>query len=246
MKLTRRQEEFVNKLIDLTTELQRPIHYSTLAEGLGVSPCTAYDMLCVLEEKGIVASEYQLAEGKSGPGRAERLFCPVISLDDKWDEIQEKFNGTDLSEAGLKEFIIDRIQQGEIPQLDVALDLLARIPPEGPGPLDYCLGVITVIALHLHEQQSPNTLITYLPQILPEGELDYQTHLTLFGGFAYGLMAQNGIDDQNWSQKLLEHILYYQELVQQMTAAEGVQLAQAIGALFVPLAQVSQQTETAV
>ena len=56
MKLTRRQEEFVVNLIDLNRELDGPIHYSTLAERLGVSPFTAYDMLCVLEEKGMVIS----------------------------------------------------------------------------------------------------------------------------------------------------------------------------------------------
>ena len=77
MKLTKRQEQFIENLIDLSQEIDGPIHYSTLAERLGVSPFTAYDMLRVLEKKGAVVSEYQVAEGKSGPGRAERLFYPV-------------------------------------------------------------------------------------------------------------------------------------------------------------------------
>ena len=76
IKLTRRQEEFIEKLIDLSDEFDAPIHYSLLAERLGVSPFTAYDMLCMLEEKGAVTSEYQLAAEKTGPGRAERLFYP--------------------------------------------------------------------------------------------------------------------------------------------------------------------------
>ena len=76
MKLTRRQEEFIRNLLDLHEEIEGPIHYSVLAERLGVSPFTAYDMLCVLEEKGFVTSEYHLATDKSGPGRAERVFYP--------------------------------------------------------------------------------------------------------------------------------------------------------------------------
>ena len=72
MKLTRRQEEFINKLLELHQEYEGPIHYSLLADRLGVSPFTAYDMLCVLEDKGVVTSEFQLASDKSGPGRAER------------------------------------------------------------------------------------------------------------------------------------------------------------------------------
>ena len=74
IKLTRRQQEFINNLIDLSGEESGPIHYSVLADRLGVSPFTAYDMLCLLEKKGMVTSEYQLAAGKDGPGRAERLF----------------------------------------------------------------------------------------------------------------------------------------------------------------------------
>ena len=77
MKLTRRQETFIRNLMDLSRELQGPIHYSMLAERTGVSRITAYDMLRLLEEKGFVRSDYQLAEGKSGPGRSEIVFWPT-------------------------------------------------------------------------------------------------------------------------------------------------------------------------
>ena len=77
MKLTRRQEKFIQKMIELKHEFACPIHYSLLAKRLGVSPFTAYDMLCLLEEKGYVTSEYQLPADKSGPGRAERLLLPL-------------------------------------------------------------------------------------------------------------------------------------------------------------------------
>ncbi len=241
MKLTRRQEEFVSKLIDLTTELHGPIHYSMLAEQLGVSPFTAYDMLCVLEEKGIVTSEYQLAEGKSGPGRAERLFCPVMAQDDRRLKLQERFDTADLDEAGLQKFIIDKMQQDDIPKMGVALDFLGRIPPEGPGPADYCLEVMTVIALRLHEQTGQNALRTYLPQILPVNETDCRANLTLFGGFSYGLMVQNGVVDQEWSQMLFEHIQFFQELVQQMTPQESVHLAGAVLSVFATLSEKKQQ-----
>jgi predicted ArsR family transcriptional regulator len=77
MDLTRRQEEFVRSLLDLYGELQEPFHYSELAERLGVSRFTAYDMLRVLEEKGIVASQYQLDEERGGPGRSTVMYEPT-------------------------------------------------------------------------------------------------------------------------------------------------------------------------
>lgn len=51
MKITRRQEDFIRKLLDLYRESEGPIHYSELAERLGVNRFTAYDMLRLLEEK---------------------------------------------------------------------------------------------------------------------------------------------------------------------------------------------------
>ena len=71
IKITRRQETFIYKLLDLYRELDGPIHYSVLAERVGVSPFTAYDMLRLLEEKGLVASEYHVATDKPTPGRSE-------------------------------------------------------------------------------------------------------------------------------------------------------------------------------
>ncbi len=77
MKLTRRQEAFMRKLLDVYREAQEPVHYSVLAGRLGVSPFTAYDMLRLLEEKGLVSSDYSRGTRKSGPGRSEVFFLPT-------------------------------------------------------------------------------------------------------------------------------------------------------------------------
>lgn len=66
--------------MELSKEWDRPINYFSLAERLGVSSFTIYDMFCVLEEKGKVMSEYQQVEGASRPGRGPRLFYPAKSL----------------------------------------------------------------------------------------------------------------------------------------------------------------------
>jgi len=69
MKLTGRQKVFLSKFLDLYGEAEGPLHYTTVAERLGVSKITAYDMLRILEEKGLVASEYVLPVKGHGPGR---------------------------------------------------------------------------------------------------------------------------------------------------------------------------------
>jgi len=52
MKLTGRQEEFLAKFLDLYAQVQEPLHYTQVAEVLGVGKITAYDMLRLLEKMG--------------------------------------------------------------------------------------------------------------------------------------------------------------------------------------------------
>lgn len=245
MKLTRRQEEFITNLIDLSTEVNGPIHYSILAERLGVSPFTAYDMLCVLEEKGMVTSEYHLAEGKSGPGRAERLFCPAMSIAEQTQDIY-KYNGlANLDKAELKKFMMEKIRRGDFPREDVARELLARIPPDESPEIRYCLEVTTVIALRLRARAGQQILLSYLPRILPADEADLQANLTLLCGFAFGLLVQEENTDHEWSRMLLEHVQEVQKIIIHMTTEEHKQLADKLVSVFSPLTQ-SQEIEMAI
>ena len=76
MKLTGRQREFLSRFLDLYRAARQPIHYAQLAEKVGVSKLTAYDMLRLLEERGLVASEYMLSK-EGGPGRSSIVFHPT-------------------------------------------------------------------------------------------------------------------------------------------------------------------------
>jgi hypothetical protein len=235
MKLTRRQEEFIENLIELGREVDGPIHYSLLAVRLGVSPFTAYDMLCLLEEKGVVTSEYKLAEGKSGPGRAERLFLPVESLTDRRKQFASKMELEEIDETELSLFVLDKLSQGDFPNREVAEGVLARIPPEGPEEIRYCVEVMTIVAIRLRERFGQHVLLTYLPQVLSADDPDPQANLTLLGGLAFGLLVQQETADHEWSQMLLEHAQHYQGLVIRMTPEECALLAEALISVFAPL-----------
>ena len=77
MKLTPRQQTFLDKLFELYGEFKGPVHYSVVADKLGVNKFSAYDMLKVLEEKGVAASDYVLSDEQAGPGRSQVVFYPT-------------------------------------------------------------------------------------------------------------------------------------------------------------------------
>jgi DNA-binding Lrp family transcriptional regulator len=233
IKLTRRQEEFIENLIDLSQELDGPIHYSVLAERLGVSPFTAYDLLRLLEEKGLVSSEYQVAEGKSGPGRAERLFFP---LNQRNRGIAERFGAISPSDEEWKQVILNKVRQGHVPEKEFAEELLALVPPDGPEYTRYCLEVMMVIVFRLRQHAGQRKFMNYLSDILPnDGEVS-PAHLCLLGGFAFGFFAKEATEDHEWSQMLLGQILQYQDIVRRLSPEECRLLADDLIAIFSPLA----------
>ena len=149
MKLTGRQKDFLNKFLDLYREAARPLHYAVLAESLGVSKPTAYDMLRLLEERGLVASEYVLPEG-GGPGRSSIVFRPTEKASrvmaqpagEHWDK--EKWELT-------KGSILQALREGKGANYQNLLEeILIRIP-ERKSPMLYVAEMITAALLNLNQ-----------------------------------------------------------------------------------------------
>ncbi len=133
MALTRRQTTFVERLVDLYHEAHGPIHYSTLARRLGVSRFTAYDMLRLVEEKGLVTSAYQLNAGRSGPGRSEVLYQPT----ERANALVAALAGPDemVDWETVKRRLVENFAGGHGHNRERAEGMLARVPRQGPAPL---------------------------------------------------------------------------------------------------------------
>jgi len=198
MKLTRRQETFIHKLLDLYHKAEGPIHYSALAEHIGVSKITAYDMLRNLEEKGYVCSHYQLEDEKTGPGRSRVVFSPTELAHTMLTQIAGPLEGADWEKV--KERVINRISPGEFPDAELKKELFDRILDEEDENTRYCIEVMTVLVFRMRKSEQRQFFIETLPLILPTSEASNRSDLILIGGFALGLLADESAKDQVWSQ----------------------------------------------
>lgn len=233
MKITRRQEEFITSLHELCIELNGPIHYSVLAERLGVSPFTAYDMLCLLEEKGMATSEYQLASNKNGPGRAERVFCPSVEALSRKHDLLKAAGQTVYEKDSILQFMLERIRNGQFPDNGLSKALLARIPPgEQSGDLQYCMEVMTVIALRLPPASEQSIFNHYWRDVLPANSAVEGSALNLMAGFAFGILVQEHSSDPEWVVKLLEHLQQYQKIVSELSTEDRTALGNYLVDLF--------------
>ncbi|MBC8450391.1 MAG: hypothetical protein H8D78_21870 [Chloroflexi bacterium] len=148
MKLTGRQREFLSSFLDLYWENRQPLHYSAVAERLGVSPMTAYDMLRLLEERGLLASEYVLPE--SGPGRSTIVFRPT----EKATAVMTRLAGVEWEQEEwepIKERILKALRENRGTDYQGLLEeILLRIP-ERKSPMTYVTEMITAVLLQLHQ-----------------------------------------------------------------------------------------------
>lgn len=109
MGLTRRRKEVLRKLVALSEEVGGPVHYTLLAERMGVSKWAAYEVLRALEAEGYVRASYGEKRGRAG--RPEVLFEPT-------EKAREAVEPRPLPErvrrewARVKEGILRRLSEG--------------------------------------------------------------------------------------------------------------------------------------
>ena len=168
MELTFRQKSFLSKLLDLYHEMREPVHYSVVAKRLGLSNSTAYDMLKLLEQRGMVSSEYATPKAISGPGRSNILFIPTAEATELFYHLARENQEQEEWEE-VKAHILLSLRQGKASNYqDLLRELLVKIP-EARSPLVRCAEVITALLLSLREtrhklgKQSPVNMLLGSP-----------------------------------------------------------------------------------
>ncbi|HMN00003.1 MAG TPA: hypothetical protein PKC99_13405 [Anaerolineales bacterium] len=150
VNLTRRQQEVLSKLLDLYHEGGEPIHYTTLAKHLRISPVSAYEMLRLLEAHGMVEAEHQRPDQPGGPGRPTIAFRPTLAAIRKLRTLA----GSDLRNEEewqqVKKRILQQIENYRDQDLESLLDkLLEHIPDENVS-FPNLASITTAILLNLN------------------------------------------------------------------------------------------------
>lgn len=216
MELTLRQKAFLDKLIDLCHEAQQPVHYSVLAQGLGVSRFSAYDMLKVLENKGLVRSEYVLEEHNSGPGRSSVVFSPLAQA----RQILSRWTGAPAEQhewVQTQERILSHIRLGAASDDRSLLEDLVAAIPKAISPLAYSAQTLT--ALFLPVRSRLESLNRDLSALLASEEASSDGGvLDLLAGFGLGLSITTERLGRDLSSKLMEYSRTCQKHIEGMDA----------------------------
>jgi len=150
VNLTLRQRTFLGRFIELYQEEGNPVHYSRVAQRLGLSNSTVYDMLRVLEQKGLVSSEYLLPKPSLGPGRTCILFFPVEAAISLFTHLAGE-TAEQQEWRDVKAYIMKSLRQERPLKNGVLLRRLLDSIPKARSPLVISAEVITALLLGLRE-----------------------------------------------------------------------------------------------
>jgi hypothetical protein len=211
LKLTPRQQTFLDKLFELYRELKGPVHYSIVADKLGVNKFSAYDMLKVLEEKGVAASDYVLSTTQAGPGRSQVVFYPTNKAAQFLTQLREEMRySSDWSKV--KEQILQRLKEAQ--QSNPAEALLEALSdmPDTKVPLNYCAEMISVLLLNV-ERLRNHHLSSALNNLNAKGQVGLGT----LAGLSLATSLTSEAEDSSLTDKLLAHTQRFQNQLAEMS-----------------------------
>jgi predicted ArsR family transcriptional regulator len=173
IKLTRRQQEFFSQFLDVYRDMDQPIHYVALAKRLGIGKVTAYEMLRLLEERGLVQAEYQLPETSRGRGRSSVVFSPTPEAHRILGPLAHTEDHKTWERA--KQVLLAQLREGKAAGYETLLEELLSQIPDRRSPMIYLTEMVAATILmveSLQETSNPNPLLKRLRRIGLPDEID--------------------------------------------------------------------------
>ena len=216
--MTRRRKEFLHTIKKIYENTGTPVHYITVAEALGVSKWTAYDILKELEKEGYLRSEYAVSREERNPGRSAILFLPTpkagelfliekeeIDHIEEWQAAREKLLGIfeNVKTRGSKKIIVD---------------LLKEMPATG-APIIISAKIIVILIVYI---QKLGTKTVKMVKNLLQPALRPDMILSLFAGTALGATVRNRQDVIN--DRLAGEVGRLQKYISEFSAKENILL----------------------
>jgi len=220
-ELSQRQKQFLIQFLDMYQELDVSIHYVAFAKRLDIGNVTAYEMLRLLEKRGLVEAEYHLPSGTRGPGRSEVLFRPTKEAAQLFKRLSGNNDDIEAWEIA-KQNILKELQAGKAGGYETLLnDLLVRIP-EQHSPLIFMTEMITanIITINsIKKAAEDKGLVDQLSRIGLPGELG----LIALAGIGAALTL---VEDVNLSLStfLMKQSGKYQEMLIQLSEEKREQM----------------------
>jgi len=157
MAITKRRLDFLRIIKQIYESTGFPVHYARVAELLGVSKWSAYEMLKNLEREEYLTSQYEVNQVEKNPGRAMVMFMPTQKLDQALSGKLLDLKTTSREWRQEKERLLSLFDESKKSSTKGLWEQLMVELPSMENPLVSCAYVITIVVSQL-QTLSENSL----------------------------------------------------------------------------------------
>jgi len=157
MAITKRRLDFLRIIKQIYESTGFPVHYARVAELLGVSKWSAYEMLKNLEREEFLTSQYEVNQVEKNPGRAMVMFMPTQKLDQALSGKLLDLKTTSREWRQEKERLLSLFDESKKSSTKGLWEQLMVELPSMENPLVSCAYVITIVVSQL-QTLSENSL----------------------------------------------------------------------------------------
>jgi len=229
MEITSRQKEFLVVLIELYQQKGSPIHYCEVAQKLGVSKWTSYDMLQLLHKEGFLNVEYIIPKSDQYKlcklGRSIITFYPTKKGYDIFPLPKQKISSNIIEFNRLKKEITQKFDEfkGKLNIRELLKEAL-----QSKSPFIFCACVLLILILLVKKITEGIAEIKLISQIMPPTTTTTtytELALIVFAGMCLGVLAKyiNKVPTTFGNNNLDEYADYiqtYNQYISQMDKKE--------------------------
>ncbi|EQB22625.1 hypothetical protein UNSWDHB_37 [Dehalobacter sp. UNSWDHB] len=210
MNLTERRKQFLQQIIRLYEKSGLPVHYETLANLLGVSKWTAYDMLKELEKNDFLKRDYVV--NPNVQGRSTVVFLPTPKANELFGQTREvTFDAGMLNE--IKKRILKIVFELQSKNLQQSLEFMLNKITTTKIQAEFCMDILAILILYLHSLGKVQKDI--ITNILMAAD-SYNIKITIFVGMVLGTAIQSVAEeiDPRISDLIVSFLKHLDELSQ--------------------------------
>lgn len=182
--LTERRKQFLESLIHLYQRTHLPVHYETLANHIGVSKWTAYDMLRQLEKQGFITRRYAIRPGEMG--RSQIVFVPTAQAEVLFKRPHHVHSEEDL--IAIKEKVLQFLHELKDITPGKAIQRIKGEMSKIEAGVIFCAYLIGLLLVYLRTLNTNTaSVVASLIRLAPGREV----RLTMFVGVVLGTVVQS-------------------------------------------------------
>jgi len=185
INLTKRRREFLDQIWRQYQTTNLPVHYSEVAEAIGVSKWTAYDVLKTLESQGLLKRNYATNENETG--RSVVVFSPTEIADRLFQKDRRKISNPEEWEVILNQATALIENQQNLPLMDGINNILEQMK-NVDVKLEFCAYFLCVLIIFL---KSLGNSVKELTVNLVNASQEAKVQLTVFVGAVVGMIIQS-------------------------------------------------------